>query len=113
MIVLIQSPALMDCLVRGCAFIMQKEKRTDNKAILDIVGRDQQDQRLQLLFERERCVRNLTKAETKLWKKPPDHLLETIAKLVSPECPEWERTVSLVRDRFESEVHNLSKRKNG
>lgn len=30
------------------AFIMHKEKRTDNKAVLDIVGRDQQDQRLYL-----------------------------------------------------------------
>jgi len=80
------------------AFIMQKEKRTDNKAVLDIVGRDQQDQRLQLLFDRECCVWNLTKAETELWKEPPNPLLETISKLVSPECPEWKGSASELID---------------
>ena len=33
------------------AFILQKTKRIDNKGILDIVGRDQQDQKLYLEFE--------------------------------------------------------------
>lgn len=37
------------------AFILQKEKRTDNKAVLDVVGRDQQDQRMLLTFDRG-CV---------------------------------------------------------
>ena len=76
------------------AFIMQKEKRTDNKAVLDIVGRDQQDQRFHLLFDRERCVWNLTKTETELWKEPPDPLLETVAKLLTQEVPEWSGTAS-------------------
>ena len=35
------------------AFIMQKEKRTENKAVLEVAGRDQQDQRLFLNFNRE------------------------------------------------------------
>lgn len=30
------------------AFVMQKEKRTDNKAVLEVAGRDQQDQKLWL-----------------------------------------------------------------
>ena len=38
------------------AFIMQKKRRTDNTALLDIVGRDQPDQELTLEFNRERCV---------------------------------------------------------
>ena len=38
------------------AFIMQKKRRTDNTALLDIVGRDQPDQELTLEFDRERCV---------------------------------------------------------
>ena len=71
------------------AFIMQKAQRTDNKAILDIVGRDQQDQRLHLFFDREYCIWQLTKAETELWKEPPDPLLESIATLLTPESPEW------------------------
>ncbi len=38
------------------AFVMQKEKRTDNKAVLEVAGRDQQDQKLWLNFNRESCV---------------------------------------------------------
>lgn len=71
------------------AFIMQKEKRTDNKAVLDIVGRDQQDQRLHLMFERELCLWQLTKTELNLWIEPPDPLLEAVANMLSPEHPEW------------------------
>lgn len=71
------------------AFVMQKEKRTDNKAVLEVAGRDQQDQRLLLDFDREQCVWKLTKAETELWKEPADPILETIAKVVSEEQPLW------------------------
>lgn len=80
---------------------MQKEKRTDNKAILDIVGRDQQDQRLHLEFDRERCVWNLTKTETELWNEPPDQLLESIANLLSSETPEWRGSASELIDRLD------------
>lgn len=83
------------------AFIMQKEKRTDNKAVMDIVGRDQQDQRLHLRFDRERCLWLLEKAETELWKEPPDPLLEAVAKLLSPELPEWSGTASDLMDRLD------------
>lgn len=76
------------------AFVMQKEKRTDNKAVLEVAGRDQQDQRLLLDFDREQCVWKLTKAETELWKEPADPILETIAKVVSEEQPLWCGTAS-------------------
>ena len=76
------------------AFVMQKEKRTDNKAILEVAGRDQQDQRLLLDFDREQCVWKLRKAETELWKEPADPILEAIAKIVSDEQPEWSGTDS-------------------
>ena len=49
------------------AFIMQKKRRTDNTALLDIVGRDQPDQELTLEFNRERCVWEFQGAETELW----------------------------------------------
>lgn len=71
------------------AFIMQKEKRTENKAVLDIVGRDQQDQRLYLSFERERCVWEFVKQETELWKEEPDPILEVIATFLSGDNIEW------------------------
>lgn len=71
------------------AFIMQKEKRTENRAVLDIVGRDQQDQRLYLLFERERCLWELTKAELELWKESPEPILEAVCSLFNSENFEW------------------------
>lgn len=71
------------------ALVLRKEKRTGNNAILDIVGRNQQDQRLHLLFNRERCVWQLIKTETELWEEPPDPLLDKVAKLLQEECPHW------------------------
>ena len=76
------------------AFVMQKEKRTDNKAVLEVAGRDQQDQKLWLNFNRERCVWELTKTETELWKEPEDPLLEKVKELVTEITPEWAGTAT-------------------
>ncbi len=76
------------------AYLMHKAKRTDKNAILEIVGRDQADQRLYLSFHQERWVWELTKSETELWKEPPDPLLEAVAKLISPDAPEWSGTAT-------------------
>lgn len=74
------------------AFLLQKEKRTDNSATLDISGRDQQDQRLYLSKDSERLIWTLEKAETELWKEPPDPILDAVAALVTAEQPEWSGT---------------------
>lgn len=76
------------------AFIMQKKKRTDATATIDIVGRDQQDQRLTLSFDRNHCIWLLSKAETELWRAPPDPILEEISKLFSSETTQWIGTAS-------------------
>lgn len=76
------------------AFVMQKEKRTDNKAVLEVAGRDQQDQKLWLNFNRERCVWELTKTETELWKELEDPVLEKIKELVTETTPEWAGTAT-------------------
>ena len=44
------------------AFLLQKEKRTDGSAILDVAGRDQQDQRMYLTKDKERLVWELAAA---------------------------------------------------
>lgn len=74
------------------AFLLQKEKRTDNTATLDISGRDQQDQRLYLTRDLVRLVWNLERKETDLWREPPDPLLEAVAALVTESNPEWNGT---------------------
>jgi RecA-family ATPase len=76
------------------AFVVQKEKRTDRKAVLEVAGRDQPEQKLLLEFDGERCIWNLTKAETELWKEPVDPVLESVARVVSEDKPEWSGTAS-------------------
>ena len=69
----------------GCAdgaFLLQKEKRTDLNATLDIVGRDQPDQRLHLIRDSEKLLWLLDHTEAELWKQPPDPLLEEINAVV-------------------------------
>ena len=71
------------------AFLLAKEKRTSNSATLDISGRDQQDQRLHLTRNETTLARDLDRAETELWKEPPEPLLEEIAKRITPDFSEW------------------------
>ena len=76
----------------GCAdgaFLLQKEKRTDQNATLDIVGRDQPDQRLHLTRNVEKLSWELDHAETELWKKPPDPFLKKVAEILTATAPEW------------------------
>lgn len=76
----------------GCAdgaFLLQKEKRTSMKATLDIVGRDQPDQRLHLIRDVEKLIWQFDHAETELWQSPPDALLDKIAAVLTEERPIW------------------------
>ena len=71
------------------AFLLQKEKRTSDTATLEVSGRDQQDQRLYLKRNEEKLCWDLDRIETKLWKAPPEPLLEEVAKRITAVCPEW------------------------
>ena len=87
----------------GCAdgaFLLHKEKRTDQRAILDIVGRDQPDQRLRLLRNEENLTWTLEGVDCELWKEPPDPLLEQVARLVIPEQPVWQGSGAELLERL-------------
>ena len=87
----------------GCAdgaFMLYKETRTSNKAILEISGRDQQDQKIHLVRDEEKLCWNFEKAETELWKEPPEPLLECIANLVTEENPTWQGTATELIEKF-------------
>ena len=76
----------------GCAdgaFVLQKEKRTDSAAVLDVVGRDQPDQKLHLIRDEERLTWEFDHAEKELWREPPDPMLEAVAKLLTAQSGEW------------------------
>ena len=64
------------------AFILQKKKRTDTEAKMQVVGRDQEDQELTLEFNRERCIWEMTKAEKELFRKPVDPVIGQVAAYV-------------------------------
>ena len=81
----------------GCAdgvLLMRKEKRTDLTATLDVVGRDQPDQRLHIVKERDSLVWNLESAETELWKEPPDAVLDSVRRFVEECGGHWEGSPS-------------------
>lgn len=82
------------------AFVLEKKKRTDNKAVLSVSGRDQQDQKLHLEFNRERCIWELIEEETDLFKEPKDELLERISAIVTAESPNWKGTATELIDKL-------------
>ena len=91
----------------GCAdgaFLLQKEKRTDQDATLDIVGRDQPDQRLHLTRNMERLTWELDHAETELWKQPPDPLLQKVASLLTEDAPEWSGSATELAAALQEEM---------
>lgn len=71
------------------AFVLQKERRTSNAAVLEIAGRDQQDQKLHIVRDNEKLIWTLDSAETELWKEPPEPLLIKLADFVTEEHPQW------------------------
>ncbi len=83
--------------ILGCAdgaFVLQKERRTDSSATLDIVGRDQCDQRLYLIRNQEKLLWDLDHAETELWKSPPDPIVLKIAEFITTDNPKWNGNAS-------------------
>lgn len=85
----------------GCAdgsLLMQKKKRTDLTATIDVVGRDQQDQILYLRKDPETQIWQLQKTENELHKEPPDSVLESVSTLVSSDRREWTGSPSELAD---------------
>ena len=71
------------------AFILEKEKRTGDTAILEVSGRDQPEQKLILRKNMERLVWELERAETELWQVPPDPILEKVASMLTDRGQDW------------------------
>ena len=72
------------------AFIMEKVKRSGNKASIEVSGRDQPDQKLLLERDTETLKWELDDVERELWVKLPDPVLEKVKALVSGEQWLWE-----------------------
>ncbi len=86
------------------SFVLYKEKRTSNLAVLEVSGRDQQDQKLYLVRDEERLSWELDHTETELWKEPPDPVLDAVAAVVSREQPKWVGTPTELAEVIHTEL---------
>lgn len=71
------------------AVVIHKDKRTENRAVMEIVGRDQPEQKLILKFNRQCLLWELEEQETELWIEPPDPILEKVSSILSAQSPYW------------------------
>ena len=86
------------------AFIMHKEKRTGNAAILEISGRDQSDQKLHLIRNEDTLQWELDHADVDVHAPKPDPLLEAVAKMITPDQPEWSGTATELLELLDTEI---------
>ena len=86
------------------AFLLQKNRRTDQTATLEISGRDQQDQKLYLRRNPERLTWELERTEADVWEEPPDPVLAAVSSLVTPENPVWRGTATEMVAALHSEL---------
>ena len=88
----------------GCAdgaFVLQKEDRLTRLACMEVVGRDQGDQRLYLRRDPEKLTWELDHAESAGEKLPCDPILEAVSVLVDDE---WLGTPALLAEAIETEM---------
>ena len=86
------------------AFLLYKDRRTSNKATLEISGRDQQDQKMTLVRNVEKLYWDFETAETELWKEPPDSILESISQFITADNPEWSGTATELAERLGTDL---------
>ena len=93
---------------------MSLAEELNSKATLEVVGRDQPDQRLYLSKDQESLVWVLGHAENELWKQPPDPVLEAVAKIVSADNREWEGSPTELAQAIQTDmaVNRLTKHLN-
>lgn len=81
------------------AFIMYKESRTSNNAIIEVTGRDQADQKLFIRRDPETLKFTLEHSDTQLWQEPPDEILESVASVLeSEERTTWTGTATELKE---------------
>ena len=86
------------------AFLLHKEKRVGNSAVLEISGRDQQDQKLYIVRNPETLCWDLERTETELWKEPTEPILEAIAEIITADNSLWEGTPTQLAEILKSDI---------
>ena len=86
------------------AFLLQKEKRTSNDAVLEISCRDLQDQKFYLKRNEENLQWYFERTETELWKDPPEPLLEKIKSFLSECGGIWSGTATELEEKLQTKL---------
>lgn len=89
------------------ALVITKERRTGNKAVLEIASRDQQDIKLNLEMERSTCLWKLQKIENELWKEPEDGTLAILNNFVKKQNGRWNGSASELLDAILGELEDI------
>ncbi len=76
------------------AFVLRKDKRTADTAVLDIVGRDQPDQQLTLKRNLETCLWSKEKEEVQMLPEKENPILALIADFIKDRENAWEGSAS-------------------
>ena len=76
------------------ALILYKDRRTNSDAVLEAVGRDQQQLRLHISFDATHLRWALVEVETGRFKEPPNPLVELVSRLVNGENSSWSGTAT-------------------
>ncbi len=76
------------------SFVMQKAKRANASALLEVCGRDQPDQKFHLTRDLEHLYWNLEKREAQSFVEPPEPLLDAIAQFLNADRNQWKGTAT-------------------
>ena len=88
-------------LTAPCSCRRKSEQRW--RQTIDVVERDQQDQILYLSKDPDTQIWNLDRTETELHREPPDPV-KAVARLVTPEQPEWTGSPSKLAEKLNIEM---------
>jgi len=85
-------------------FLLHKNDRMDDIAMLDVVGRDQPEQRICLSKDTETLMWNFEDELKEVWDEPADPLLEAVNEMLTTDEPGWTGSASELIQRLELDI---------
>ena len=92
------STGLLGC-VDG-AFLLHKDGRMEDIAVLDVIGRDQPEQQIYLSRDETTLVWNFEDELKEEWTEPADPVLEAVNELLTAEDPTWTGSATELTQRL-------------
>lgn len=85
------------------AFVLHKDKRIEKNAILDVSGRDIQEQRLHL-HKNEKCIWELVEEEVDTFEEPIDEVIEKVASVINKNNGIWRGTATKLVSSINTDI---------